>query len=806
VVFLALTFAALAAGASPINERHARWLEDVDPLILGAERRVFRALATDYQRDAFIDRFWRERDPHPETARNELKERYEGRVHQARALYRNLKDDRARIYLIHGDPAAKESIRCSGNYSSAEMWAYQGSEQVKYSALLIFLIPREGPAFIWHPNNERAQIQIDNASRCIGGNQLKIAASSIRSMGLDWELAFQGMIAKPRPKNLEWLATFQAFTTALPEGASTFDAKVSFAHPGRYQHRTVTQGMLTVLVDSVVTGENLGFRSYNFELTGEVIREDQLFENFRYKFSFPADEYVGLELPLAFQRYLRPGEYTLVLRLEDLNGESYFRYESPIEIPRAENQFTPPTVLDSETARLFAEATEAVARGETSIRIVPPRSLLQRGLVRFETLAVGDDIEKVAFLLDEERLLAKTRPPYNVEIDLGEFPEPHTLRVEASDAEGTVVAFDEIRLNTAGDRFDVQLIEPRQDVTYSQSLLARARVDVPEGASFERLEYYLNDRLLATLYQEPFAQPIALPPAGKLTYVRAVGHLADGRSAEDLVFINSPNQLEQVDVQMVELYTTVLDPFGRPVQGLGEGDFEVFEDKVKQEVLKFETVEDQPIHVGILFDNSASMGPLLDYTRVAALRFFQEALTPRDRAAVITFNRVPRLAVSLTNDLRVLGGGLAGLTAEGETALYDSVMFGLYYFASVRGQRALLLLSDGKDEASRFDFDETLDYARRAGVTLYAIGLFQQANSVRSKLQELADETGGRAFFIDDLGKLSEVYSLIQEELRSQYVLTYQSSNQTDVETFRAISVKLSRRDLVPKTLSGYYP
>jgi Ca-activated chloride channel family protein len=167
---------------------------------------------------------------------------------------------------------------------------------------------------------------------------------------------------------------------------------------------------------------------------------------------------------------------------------------------------------------------------------------------------------------------------------------------------------------------------------------------------------------------------------------------------------------------------------------------------------------------------------------------------------------VPRLAVSLTNDLRVLGGGLAGLTAEGETALYDSVMFGLYYFASVRGQRALLLLSDGKDEASRFDFDETLDYARRAGVTLYAIGLFQQANSVRSKLQELADETGGRAFFIDDLGKLSEVYSLIQEELRSQYVLTYQSSNQTDVETFRAISVKLSRRDLVPKTLSGYYP
>ena len=295
-------------------------------------------------------------------------------------------------------------------------------------------------------------------------------------------------------------------------------------------------------------------------------------------------------------------------------------------------------------------------------------------------------------------------------------------------------------------------------------------------------------------------------PGEELTYVRAVAYLTDDTSVEDLVFINAPDYLDEVDVQVVELYTTVLDAAGRPVLGLEQSDFEVFEDEVKQKIQRFEAVANQPFKAGILFDNSASMRPLLDYARVAALTFFREALTPRDQAAIITFNRLPRLAVAWTNDLRLLGGGLAGVTAEGDTALYDSIMFGLYYLAGVKGQRALLLLSDGKDEASRFDYDETLDYARRAGVAIYVIGLHLEDQGVRSKLSRLADETGGRSFFLSDLTKLTTIYSLIQEELRAQYLLTYQSSQTNADDSFRAITVKLARRDLTPRTLSGYYP
>lgn len=794
----------LAAAALP--ERFRRWLEEVTPLLLNAERQAFLRLSTDYQRDAFIDQFWRVRDPYPETAANELKVRYVQRVAQAQVEFGTLFDDRVRMYLVHGLPATKVIVRCSSLYTPAEIWLYNGSEQVSFSVLLIFLVPRDQPARLWTPDIADSELAIQRSRNCTGGDQLELAASQMRAEGLDWNLRFNRMLAKPRPQTMEWLATFQALTTEVPDGAADFPAEVDFDFLGRLQQRTVVQGIVSVPPAEVTVGDSLGFRSYDFELNGEVVRGGKLFENFRYKFSFPEVAFEEGLIPLAFQRYLRPGSYRLILRLEDVHGDRFFRHEAELEVPSLDEAWTPLEGEESITSRLFAEASAAVARGDHSIRILPPRETLNTGFVRFDTLAVGAEIDRVAFLLDDKRRMTKTRPPYTVEIDLGEFPRPHTLRVEALDEAEQVLAWDELMVNAGRRQFRVQLVEPRRGGSYTGSVLARARVDVPAEHSLDRVEFFVNERQVATLYQPPWAQPVRLSPDEELAYVRAVAYLPDGTSVEDLVFVNAPELLEELDVQVVELYTSVLDPVGRPVPGLGREAFTVFEDRERQEIVKFEAVGNQPIHVGILFDNSASMAPLLDAARVAALRFFREAIGPRDRAAVITFNRVPHLAQGLTSDLRLLGGGLAGLSAEGETALYDSVMFGLYYFAGIRGQRALLLLSDGKDEASRFTFEKTLDYARRAGVALYSIGLGLRDPAARSRLQRLAEETGGRAFFIDDLARLTEIYGGIQEELRSQYLLTYQSTNTGNDEEFRAIEVRLDDRSLTAHTLSGYYP
>ncbi|HEV2844794.1 MAG TPA: VWA domain-containing protein, partial [Thermoanaerobaculia bacterium] len=342
------------------------------------------------------------------------------------------------------------------------------------------------------------------------------------------------------------------------------------------------------------------------------------------------------------------------------------------------------------------------------------------------------------------------------------------------------------------------------------SLRAQALVEVPEGERLERVEFFLNDDKVATLFQPPFTQPILLPQGKEITYVRAVAWMEGGTSTEDLVLVNAPEIIDHMRVDFVELFTSVVDGKGRPVEGLGQGDFTVVEDGQTQQLRRFELVKDVPVYAGLLLDTSSSMaeGNRLDAAVQGALRFFQQVLTPKDRAAVITFADQPNLAVRFTNQEPVLSGGLSGLKADGNTALYDSLIYALYYFGGVKGKRALIVLSDGKDEGSRYQFDDALEYARRSGVAIYTVGidLASRENDVRVKLSRLAEETGGRFFFISGARDLEGVYDAIEKELRSQYLLAYQSSNAGDSDKYRTVEVKVAKPGLEAKTLRGYYP
>ncbi len=777
-------------------------------LITQAERMLFLSLSRDYQRDAFIQQFWRVRDPHLRTARNELKERWPERVATARSRYGSLTDDRSRILLVHGEPDATVVVKCTATRSPAEIWLYQGSDQLDFAFLLIFLRSQlgQGEARVFRPQNDLAYEELLNRARaCINGRQLTDAINLVMGDSLGYERTLQAVLAKPRPRSVEWIYTFVASSTDLPVDAQPLAAAVDFAFPGRYQNRTVVEGLLQVQTADVVAGEFAGYASYDFQLTGDVVLGDTLFESFRYKFGCPRGA-AGERIPLAFQRMLRPGTYKLILRLDDLNSNRIFRQELELAVPQTEERVSLPTFKDPVTAKLFAEATAALAAGENAIHLVPPAGDLHTGFTRFDTLVTGNLIQSARFFLDDKYLLTKNRPPFNVEIDLGAFPDLHTLRVLAFDGQGNEVASDELLLNSGGYRFAVKLVEPRKGKRYTNSLQAKVEVEVPNGRSLDRIELFLNETLVATLYQEPYVHPVILPAAVEVAYVRAVAYLPDGNSTESLVFINAPDYLEELEIQFVELYTTVLDRQGRPVSGLSAANFTVSEDGVRQQITRFETVENLSIHAGILIDNSASMMGTLEDVRRAALSFFDQAIQPKDRAAVITFNSFPHLAVELTNDRTALGSGLAGLVAEGQTALYDSLMFSLYYFAGIKGQRAILVLSDGKDESSRFTFAETLEYARHAGITIYSIGLRLDDLGARQKLTTLADETGGRSFFIRDISGLAEIYQTIQKELRSQYLIAYQSSNTRQGNTFRAVNLEVDVPEAEVKTLSGYYP
>jgi VWFA-related protein len=198
----------------------------------------------------------------------------------------------------------------------------------------------------------------------------------------------------------------------------------------------------------------------------------------------------------------------------------------------------------------------------------------------------------------------------------------------------------------------------------------------------------------------------------------------------------------------------------------------------------------------------------LDEAIKAAGRFFETVIQPKDRAAVFTFSDTPTLGVRFTNQMDVLTGALQGLTAEGGTALYDSLIYALYYFGGIKGKKAIILLSDGQDSGSHYSFNEALDYARRSGVAIYAVGIDmpQKDFDVRAKIQKLAEETGGRSFFISAASEMNRVFATVEGELRSQYMLAYQSTNQSRDDKFRTVEVKLAKPGLEAKTARGYYP
>ncbi len=804
----------LAATAAKLPEKYRAWYEEVDYILTDEERAAFLALEKDYQRDAFIQRFWAARDPFPDTARNEFKDRWSERVALARSEFGALDDARGKMLLTNGPPLARIVSTCNTILWPVEVWYYRGSETVGFEFFLVFYKrwgagkfrlwePSEGLDALFQDGQRSANVQAIYDG-CMDGDKLAAGIGWVARQGFhSYAVILSKVETRPEAPKGEWVSTFKSYSTDLAEGTATFPARVALEYPGRHQARTVVQGVVTVPV-SEATAVQLGeFRSYNFVLTGEMLQGGQLFESFRYKFDFPVEEVTGESLAMIFERSLRPGDYTLTLKLEDVNGKRFFREERQLAVPQVAGGMPPLPPADAESARLLAEANAAITTGDRTIQLIEPHGDLHTGMLRFETMTTGTGIEKVTFELDGKPLLTKKKPPYSVELDLGSLPRTHLLSAVAFDAAGAELARDELTLNAGGHRFAVDLVEPRRGKRYENSLRAEAEVQVPEGQAVERVEFYLNETLIATLYQAPYAQPILLPKDADLAYVRAVAYLADGNSTEDTVFVNAPDYLDELAIEFVELYTTVVDRQGHPVAGLGKGDFTVVEDGVRQEIARFETVSDRPYHAAVLLDVSASMEPEMERAQNAALRFFEQAVRPKDRAAVITFNDRPALGAKFTSDQKSLAAALAGLKAERGTSLYDSIIFSLYYFNGVKGQKAVILLSDGKDESSRFTYEDALEYARRAGVTVYAIGLGEDVD--KKKLTRLAEETGGRGFFLKDASQLAAIYTTIQQELRSQYLVAYQSTNTTG-DDFRTVDVKLARGGLEAKTMRGYYP
>ena len=829
-----------------LAERHRAFLQDVEPLMSATEKEVFLAIEEGYQRDAFMRRFWKVRDPFPQTVRNELQERWTERAAAARQEFGNLSSERARMMLYFGVPSRRQDISCNALSQRVDVWIYEkGSDLVGGYFTLVFSVfgAKNGAARLWNERDGLGALvspalavgqRGDQLARllrfeCIRGDDLLAALA--QTVDAERLIDRQDIFTPP---NDEWVLTFKARSTVVPEGAETLEGcQVEMGFPGRHQSRTVVQSLITVPKAQAVLKQIGDYRGYNLSVDGEVLRKGELFDQFRYRFDFKEDP-SRTELPLVVQRYLRPGAYELVLKVADTQGQKYFRHEMQLDVPQVEKKRQAVAVDEAGRVRTvdlpvtsqgaaqhgvsggevptyladrLSEANASISTGDHTIRILSLPDVLQVGRTRVEARTRGEGIARVAFELNDRPVMKKSRPPYSVELDLGEKPSIHTLRAVALGEDGERLAVDEVLINSGPHRFGVRLIEPQRGKVYRDSVRVQAEVDLPEGEVLDRVELFLNDTRVATLYQPPFEQPILLPGSQELSYIRASAYLRNGDLAEDVQFINAPDYVDEMRVSFVELYTTVTDRKGDFVEGLGKDDFLIEEDGKAQEIRRFETMRDLPIRAGLVIDTSLSMLTSLPDVEEAAYRFLEEVMTERDRAALVTFADEPKLRVRFTSDKGVLAGGLASLDAEGETALYDSIIFTLHYFSGLKGKRAMVVLTDGADSTSKYTFEDVIEFARHTGVAIYVIGLNLPSSErdIRGKLYRIAGETGGETFLIDNVRGLGRVYEAIQKELRSQYLIAYQSSSTE--EGFREVEIDLpGKRGLEAKSIRGYYP
>jgi VWFA-related protein len=301
----------------------------------------------------------------------------------------------------------------------------------------------------------------------------------------------------------------------------------------------------------------------------------------------------------------------------------------------------------------------------------------------------------------------------------------------------------------------------------------------------------------------PSTQAPANPATGQTPPPSATG---DTPNAEDLETIRTT-------VNEVRVVFTVTDRHGRYIKDLKRDDFRVIDDQKPAELRSFRSETDLPLQVGLLVDASNSVRDRFKFEQEAAIEFLNAVIRlGYDKAFIIGFDSTPEVTQDFTDSTERLSAGVRLLRAGGGTAMYDA----LYYACRDKllkqeqtgpVRRAIILLSDGDDNSSHVSREEAIDMAARAEVIVYTIstnisGMKGKADKV---LERIAEATGGRAFFPFQMRDVADAFTSIQEELRSQYAVSYKPASFIADGRYRTIQITAQDKGLKVRTRKGYY-
>ena len=271
-------------------------------------------------------------------------------------------------------------------------------------------------------------------------------------------------------------------------------------------------------------------------------------------------------------------------------------------------------------------------------------------------------------------------------------------------------------------------------------------------------------------------------------------------------------------IDVVSMNVTVTDSSNKYITDLTENDFEIFEDGVKQELTLFNR-SNLPVALSLLIDTSSSMEDRMATAQDAAIGFIRK-LRPTDLGEVIGFDSRAEVLQKFTSNTAELEQAIKKTVAGGSTSLNNALYISLKGLKKIPirqedeiRRQAIILLSDGEDTSSLVTFEDVLDLARRSETSIYAIGLMEETAGGQSKgfreatyaLRQLANDTGGRAFFPADMKSLSAVYGQIYDELSSQYTIGYTSKNSRRDGAWRRLVVRVARPNVQARTKQGYF-
>ncbi len=479
------------------------------------------------------------------------------------------------------------------------------------------------------------------------------------------------------------------------------------------------------------------------------------------------------------------------------NGEWAMRIgqQLPYQPLAAGVVLTTPGYAISGVAYSSPQARQAVIEGTweepdepmPSVRIVPPQIEGKRKR-KVAVLTTSPRIREVVFEVDGQRMAVDEEAPFSARIALPDATANPRLVAIGYDCWGVELARDELAQSPTAppQNRNMQLHLKGID---SGSVSLEASFDLPESAQVERVDFTFRNRR-TQLHEAPYALDLGSVPLEPSDFVAVRARLSDGTTLEDAWLAGAG---ESIAVTLTELFVVAEEGKGRLATELAAKDLQLTLGRRRVPIEEMIDASELPLTVGLLLDLSASMGDLMDDVRQAATGFLASVLRDQDTTFAIQFASHPQVIHDLTSTHLDLTQDLARARAGGATALYDALVYSTLVFPADGRRRAVVVVTDGRDNSSLFSRAQTVQHLRQAGVVVYIISLSDTEGSLqagltsasdmegiaqqRAELHSLAQATGGRVFQLRDPRKLDTAYQRIRDELTAQLLITFSTSH-----------------------------